>query len=245
MTHSSHLAILVAMHSEAHILSKALGLSLSSKGSDPFLTFSSEAHPYSIYSPGTDTNFASFGQPVSMVGKVPMTILATLIATRYHPTAYLNLGTAGGIQTQGVKIGEIIVADRLTFHDIHIPLPGYSNYSVREITVTLPPDLASLPTHHLGLVSTGESFTSSSEDWQALNQSQALAKDMEAASIAQTLNYLGISSPLYVVKSITDTIIEGDLSATSPEEFTQNFDSAMSNLAQFTKSLLPQLLSTH
>ncbi len=241
MSQTLSLAIIVAMQNEAEILAATLSLVRDQTAGDGYTQFTSPTSGIAIFTPGSDKNYLSFGSPVSRVGKVPSSVLTTTILARYRPSAMLNVGTAGGFISSGLNIGDIVLANQVMCHDTHIPIPGYDDYATRRIKTALPTHSDALPPHKVGLVSTGESFTASAEDWLVMRENGALAKDMEVASIAQTLTYLNNHLPFYVIKGITDLNDEGISSSTSSEQFLQNFNLTMTNLANFTKIFLASL----
>lgn len=147
---------------------------------------------------------------VSGIGKVSAS-LATAEAIRlFDPTLILNVGVSGTLH-KAVEVGDIIVADRLCYHDVYCgeELPrgqvqGYPMYySVdKERLVRL--QQGEVP-FLSGLVACGDRFMSESAEHAFIKHyfPEALALDMESAAIAQTA--FVYHKQLLVIRLISDT----------------------------------------
>jgi len=232
MKKKTDIGLVVAMKEEADILATSLDLASRPLQPGNFLKYSNSDDSIVMYTPGIDLGFRSFGKPVSRVGKVSAGVATTILVNKHAPTVIVNCGTAGGIQSAGAQIGDIVFAQSVTSHDIRIPLPGYEEYGVRLIT---PVGLEKLTfirhPYKTGVVSSGESFASSSEEWRAIKKNAALAKEMEAAGVLQALQILQYRGLCYVIKAITDISDEFTLTQTPTEQFLRNFDLAMNELS--------------
>ena len=57
------------------------------------------------------------------VGKVNAAVTAQTMILKYNPSAIINIGVAGGIE-QSLKIGDIVVADKVCEHDMDTTAVG-------------------------------------------------------------------------------------------------------------------------
>ncbi|OGG11600.1 hypothetical protein A2Z00_05230 [Candidatus Gottesmanbacteria bacterium RBG_13_45_10] len=239
MKSSVEIGLVVAMKEEADILATAIGLTQHKTEKGNYLTYTNTQGNIVMLTPGLDGHFQCFGRPVSRVGKISAGVITTLLIEHFHPGCIINAGTAGGIKSAGMKIGDIVIADYVSSHDIHIPIVGYSEYGKRKLPIAHLKKLKFLShPHKIGLVSSGESFATSSEEWKIVKQNNALIKEMEAAGILHTMEVLDSMMPVYVIKSVTDIIDEDIHTLTSSEEFSKNFTSAMKRLSFIIKEIV-------
>jgi adenosylhomocysteine nucleosidase len=162
------------------------------------------------------------GQPVvavmSGIGKVAAAITATLLIDHYQVDRILFLGVAGGLG-EGVKVGDVVVADALLQHDMdasplfprhEVPLTGMSRFPVDtafSVSVARGAQAAlagSQARVHRGLIVSGDRFVSTAAESRAVREMlpSALAVEMEGAAVAQVCHAFG--TPLAVVRSISD-----------------------------------------
>ncbi len=235
---SFDIGFVVAMREEADILASRLGLMHQSVKSGTHTLYTDTSGSITIITPGEDPNFFAFGQPVCRVGKVAAGVVTAILVNEYHPKLIINTGTAGGILHKNMHIGDVIMADYVTSHDIRIPLPGYKEYGTRKIPLKLP-RLSFLKTAYtIGTISSGESFTTSPEEWNNIRQSGALAKEMEAFGVLHALEILNWKGPRLIIKAITDLENEHTHEQTSSEDFQKNFSLAMRNLSKTIQEII-------
>jgi adenosylhomocysteine nucleosidase len=163
------------------------------------------------------------GQPVvavlSGIGKVAASITATLLIDHYQVDRILFIGVAGGLG-EGVKVGDVVVADALLQHDMdasplfprhEVPLTGLSRFPVDAGFSARVAEASrrALATHdgarvHRGLIISGDRFVATAAESRALRAAlpDALAVEMEGAAVAQVCHAFG--TPLAVVRSISD-----------------------------------------
>src|SRR3712207_3731925 len=60
----------------------------------------------------------------SGVGKVMSAMTVAMLAERFQADAIINTGSAGAIAS-GLAIGDVVVADRLVYHDVDVTAFGY------------------------------------------------------------------------------------------------------------------------
>ena len=169
------------------------------------------------------------GQPVALVlcgcGKVNAALSATLLAGHVKVAQILVTGLSGGL-AEGLKVGDIVIADSLVQHDMdarplfplhEIPFEGFAFIEAVPILRDLLTQAAQemllqkkIPSFEAatvvqGLVATGDQFVSSNESRAAILSAlpHALCVDMDSAAIAQVCRAAGL--PLGVMRVISDS----------------------------------------
>jgi adenosylhomocysteine nucleosidase len=169
------------------------------------------------------------GEPVALLlcgcGKVNAALSATLLIAHAKVTRLLVTGLSGGL-AEGLKIGDIVIADAFIQHDMdarplfpqhEIPFEEFSRIESEPNLRRLLADAARemLATKRLpglekveifeGLVATGDQFLSSAEERvRVLNAlPRACCVDMESAAIAQVCRAADL--PLGVMRVISDS----------------------------------------
>jgi len=234
------IGFVVAMKNEAKILASFLGLTLKEEQNASYLIYANSNTSIVIITPGIDADFLGDDKnPVSRVGKVSAAVVTTILIEKYQPEMIINCGTAAGIAIKGVEIGDIVVADFVANHDIHIPFTEYEAYGKRKISLTNVDkfNILQLP-FKSGTVSSGESFTSTHKEWDTMLSNNAYAKEMEAAGVMQAVQILNYTNPVYVIKAVTDKEEENTPGTTQAEDFVKNFDLSMNNLGRFVQALV-------
>ena len=61
----------------------------------------------------------------SGIGKVNSAIATAFIIDRYRPDFVINTGSAGGLNT-ALHVGDVVVADKVAYHDVDATAFGYS-----------------------------------------------------------------------------------------------------------------------
>ncbi len=236
------IGIIVAIKDEANILAKALNLSMKVDTNSTCFIYTSESIVMVV--PGEDKNFLTYNvSPVGRPGKVSAGIATTLLIERYNPDVIINCGTAAGIASKGIEIGDIIVADYVANHDIHIPLPGYDRYGERKIAMSKLDIFKNIQfPYKIGTVSSAESFTSSDKEWKVMKKNDVIAKEMEAAGVIQATQILGFTKSIYVIKALTDKEEPTTSDDNQASDFSLNFEIAMNNLASFITEFVKILL---
>ena len=123
------------------------------------------------------------------IGKVNSALRTHIIIEKFHPDLVLNSGVAGGADLS-MEIGTVLVADSIAYHDVWCG-PG-----------TDPGQADGCPLYFeaykevVGIEEIKGKFP------------QALAVDMESASIAQACHMAGV--PVAVIRVVSDTPGSGD-----------------------------------
>ena len=147
---------------------------------------------------------------LSGVGKVNAAMTATNILNNYDIKALIKIGSAGGLQ-EGQKVGELVVASILQYHDFDIR-PETQN-DPRFIFVSDDKLQASLLevldkekiSHHSGLLVSGDQFIT--KDSPAFSNIQAkfkaaVAVDMESTAIAAVARQFSV--PFVIIRALSD-----------------------------------------
>ena len=104
----------------------------------------------------------------SGIGKVMSAMSVAVLANDFEVTAVINTGSAGAVAS-GLEIGDVVVADRLVYHDVDVTAFGYdygqmarqplyyeaSRYLVEEMKAVLE---KTQQTSRVGLIATGDSY---------------------------------------------------------------------------------------
>ena len=151
----------------------------------------------------------------SGIGKVMSAMSVAVLVNDFEVTAVINTGSAGAVAS-GLEIGDVVVADRLVYHDVDVTAFGYdygqmarqplyyeaSRYLVEEMKAVLE---KTQQTSRVGLIATGDSFIDGQDKIDQIKQHfpDVLAVEMEGAAIAQAAHSLGL--PFMVIRAMSDT----------------------------------------
>ena len=131
----------------------------------------------------------------SGIGKVMSAMSVAVLANDFEVTAVINTGSAGAVAS-GLEIGDVVVADRLVYHDVDVTAFGYdygqmarqplyyeaSRYLVEEMKVVLE---KTQQTSRVGLIATGDSFIAGQDKIDQIKDHfpDVLAVEMEAPAL--------------------------------------------------------------
>jgi adenosylhomocysteine nucleosidase len=142
------------------------------------------------------------------VGKVNAAIGTTLLHQYYSPQYLIHIGSAGGIQPDA-KIGDVIVATEIRYHDVDLTAFGREYGQIPNMPTAFIPALQLIENIQklkkvrvlTGLIVSGDSFI---QDVDTLRKKfpSALAVEMESGAIAQACYQFQI--PFAVICSISD-----------------------------------------
>jgi adenosylhomocysteine/aminodeoxyfutalosine nucleosidase len=150
----------------------------------------------------------------SKIGKVFASLTATTMIEKFGCDTLLFSGVAGAINSD-LKIGDLIIADKLCQHDLDITAFGHPNGFVpggsvfvetskelREIAITVANenDLKVIE----GTIATGDQFVHSTERKDFIESTfKADALEMEGASVAVICDALDV--PFFILRAISDS----------------------------------------
>ncbi len=63
------------------------------------------------------------------IGKVNAAITTTLLIEKLNPDLIISIGTSGGV-SENLVIGDLILADKLCFHDVDVTGFGYKSFQL-------------------------------------------------------------------------------------------------------------------
>ena len=145
------------------------------------------------------------------IGKVNSALTTDKLLRTLSPDIVINSGVAGGA---GTPIGEVIVADNVTYHDVWCG-PGTAYGQADGLPLLMKPSeeiLAIAQRYGLktGQICSGDKFISTADEIKFIREKfpEVKAVDMESASIAQTCILNGI--PFAIVRVVSDTPGEGE-----------------------------------
>jgi adenosylhomocysteine/aminodeoxyfutalosine nucleosidase len=150
----------------------------------------------------------------SKIGKVFSSLTASTLLEKFSCDKLLFSGVAGAINP-ALKIGDLIIADKLCQHDLDISIFGHdfgyvpegakfveTDKALREVAkeVAKQNGLSLIE----GTIATGDQFVASNERKEFISRNfQADAIEMEGASVAVICNALDV--PFFVLRAISDT----------------------------------------
>lgn len=145
------------------------------------------------------------------IGKVMSALAVSYLVDIFEVDTIINTGSAGAVNS-ALKIGDVVIADRLAYHDVDVTAFGYaygqmaqqplyyeaSKYFISELKKVL-------ENVHVGLITSSDSFISSPDKVAEIKSHfpEVLAVEMEGASIAQAATALG--KPFAVIRAMSDT----------------------------------------
>jgi adenosylhomocysteine nucleosidase len=166
------------------------------------------------------------------IGKVAAACTATLLIERFGVQQIVFTGVAGGLG-QGVRVGDIVVADALLQHDMdaspifprhEVPLTGLKHFAgdaglshalhaaalltLQDPAALLGPEAASLgvtsPRVHRGLVISGDRFVATAAEAKALRTELPDALAVEMEGAAVAQVCHAFAVPLAVLRTVSD-----------------------------------------
>ena len=172
------------------------------------------------------------------IGTNAATLTAYLLCRRFKPDLLVNAGTCGGFHQRGAQVGDVYLGcGAYLFHDRQIPLAQFEGYGVGRIPALPAGTLCEVLDAKPGVVSSGDSFTSNSDEQAFFIQEEVVAKEMEAAAIARVARDLKV--PFLTVKAVTDLVDHPDKQ--SADMFEQNLKSVTRDLGNRLVTLVDWL----
>ncbi|MDO5640140.1 MAG: 5'-methylthioadenosine/adenosylhomocysteine nucleosidase [Neisseria sp.] len=167
---------------------------------------------------------------LSGIGKVNAAVATALVIQQFRPGCVINTGSAGGLG-QGLKVGDVVVGDRVAHHDVDATAFGYAVGQVPQLPETFASDAKLVEAAgkaavafegasvHRGLIVSGDQFIHSSDKVAAIraNFDGVQVVEMEAAAIAQACAQLEV--PFVVIRAVSD--LADEAAEISFDEFLQ------------------------
>jgi len=182
----------------------------------------------------------------SKIGKVFASLTATTMIEKFQCDTLLFSCVAGGINPK-LKIGDLIIANKLCQHDLDITAFGHPNGFVPggEVFVESSKELNSIATKVAennglkvieGTIATGDQFVHSVERKEFIETTfSADALEMEGASVAVVCNALNV--PFFILRAISDT---ADMDAGF--DFDEFLKSSAKNSADYLIKIVDELI---
>jgi len=195
------------------------------------------------------------------IGKVSATIATTLAISRWAPRAILFAGVGGSLD-EAVRIGDVVVAERVVAHDTgtlgpngleryqpgHVPFlnptarfgytpPDALLERARDALadIDLAPVLGRTPGLLFGIVASGDQFVNDERVRRRLHEDLgALVAEMEGAAVAQTAERFDV--PCIVVRAVSDLAGSG-----APIDFARFVEGVVPNTVSVLRALLALL----
>ena len=181
----------------------------------------------------------------SKIGKVFASLTASTMIEKFACDTLLFSGVAGGINPK-LKIGDLIIADKLCQHDLDITAFGHPHWYVpggkvfvdtskelRDVAIKVAKenDLKVIE----GIIATGDQFVHSTQRKEFIeNTFNADALEMEGASVAVVCDALNV--PFFILRAISDT---ADMDAGF--DFDEFLKSSAKNSADYLIKILKEL----
>ena len=181
----------------------------------------------------------------SKIGKVFASLTASTMIEKFACDTLLFSGVAGGINPK-LKIGDLIIADKLCQHDLDITAFGHphgyvpggkvfveTSKELRDVAIKVAKenDLKVIE----GIIATGDQFVHSTQRKEFIeNTFNADALEMEGASVAVVCDALNV--PFFILRAISDT---ADMDAGF--DFDEFLKSSAKNSADYLIKILKEL----
>ena len=178
------------------------------------------------------------------VGKVNAAMAATMLISSFECNLIINTGIAGGVAPLSPR--DVIVADKLIYHDVDVRIFGYPYGQVpgMPLTYTVDPNLLVLvraTLNRLGInhkarsIYSGDQFVTGVEKLEAVGAPRDCACEMEGTAIAHVCVKAGVD--FLVLRFISDIVGEP-----SQIKDYQSFETEMAELsAGITHKLISNL----
>ena len=181
----------------------------------------------------------------SKIGKVFASLTASTMIEKFGCDTLLFSGVAGGINPK-LKIGDLIIADKLCQHDLDITAFGHphgyvpggkvfveTSKELRDVAIKVAKenDLKVIE----GIIATGDQFVHSTQRKEFIEKTfDADALEMEGASVAVVCDALNV--PFFILRAISDT---ADMDAGF--DFDEFLKSSAKNSADYLIKILKEL----
>lgn len=180
----------------------------------------------------------------SGIGKTLSSLTTTILVTNFDLDFVINVGTAGGIR-QEINALDVVVSKRVAQSDFDLTEFGYKqNFDERRISFNADENLVNklkslnLDNVIFGDIVSSDTFISNQNQANKIlgNFPTALCADMEAGSIAMTLDHFKV--PFIVIRSISDVVGSDKDNSIAFKEY---LEIASKHSANITKQLIKNL----
>lgn len=182
----------------------------------------------------------------SKIGKVFSTLTATTMIEHFGASLMLFSGVAGAISPE-LKVGDLIVASKLSQHDLDITAFGHPYGYVPEGSVYIEADRKMIEISKAvalsmgkivkeGIIATGDQFVANEERKNWIGKTfNADALEMEGASVAVVCDALNV--PFFILRAISDA---ADMDASF--SFDEFLETSANESAEFIMKMVDKLI---
>ena len=237
-TRTGRLLLFVAMQAEAEPVAAALALKSVGPDASGMSVWEGKraATVVTLVTAGRDPLLG-----VDRIGPVSAAWTLTTALVAQRPDLVVNIGSAGGFQSRGLAVMDLVVGSCSQFHDARVALPGFDRAARAHTRLSLDgracSELASALGARHGPVTTGSSLDATPAELAWFQASTVMAKDMELAALASVCR--AHATPLVALKGITDLV---DHSEPTAEAFTRNLAATTARLAIAAPTMIDWLI---
>lgn len=150
----------------------------------------------------------------SKIGKVASSFVTSLLVNNFNLNYIINIGTCGATK-KGLKYLDIVVGDKLLYHDADVTAFGYKYGQMAQCPVYFQSNSELIEKAkrfdklHIGDLISGDEFVVDNEKMQQkiknyFNEYNVLACDMESTSIAHIATLANV--PFVIIRTISDVL---------------------------------------
>lgn len=150
----------------------------------------------------------------SKIGKVASSFVTTLLANNFKLDYIINIGTCGAVCSQ-LKYLDIVVGDKLIYHDANVTAFGYKYGQMAQCTPYFESNqelinkAKKFNNIYIGDIVSGDEFVDDSHKMKKkinkyFQEYNVLACDMESTSIAHVASLSNV--PVVVIRTISDVL---------------------------------------
>lgn len=177
------------------------------------------------------------------VGKSAAAATTTYLIERYSVSTIINVGSAGGL-SEDLAIGDIVVVDKVTYHDFDLTafdypygwdFEDYVFYADQNLIEKAMSKKQLLDSKIVsGPLASGDQFIHDKHHFEKIKQAFAglLAVDMEGAAIGHVASLYNIR--FAIIRSISDLVLKDD----NPSDFSLYIQKAAANSAALVNHLI-------
>ena len=187
------------------------------------------------------TFYENDGVVLALAGiwKVQAAIWATLLISEYKVKKLINIGIAGNLRWNDVKIGDVYLIKKIVQHDMYLPFDGsHLDYIKKEIVIPVKWNIDSSDLkfwyYDNWVCLTGDEFVDKAERSLELKEKHlGDIAEMEAFAVASVAREFWLLENTYFIKAVSDW---ADTDALADHE--NNLDFAMNNSLIILKKIL-------
>lgn len=178
------------------------------------------------------------------IGKVNTAICVTLLLTRYEIEYVINIGSAGGLQSDE-NVGDVVISSHVAYHDLDLSAFGRKIGELPDMPYMIPADKNLIQRaknilnklnirQNIGLIVSGDQFVGTQQQVDIIKNHfpDALCSEMEAAAVGHVCYQF--HTPFIITRSLSDVFGKGNSSV----QFDEYLKIASENSAQLCVELI-------